>query len=66
MQPNSRKVVSESEQSGDSLEKGSQGREMSQWVRLSLTAGVACLQMASTMGLITVGGNTHTSTQLIN
>lgn len=48
------------------MEKGSQGREMSKWVRLSLTAGVACLQMASTMGLITVGGNTHTNTQLIN
>ena len=35
--------------------EGSEEQEKSQWWRLLLIVGVACLQMASTMWLITVG-----------
>lgn len=70
---NNSRVVSSPEQSGgdggelSSREKGGdQEQEVSQWGKLSLTAGVACLQMAATMGLITVGAETTSTTKKMN
>ena len=53
------KAASPTESSGgnevDSLEKVGNERNIAQLGKITLTAGVACLHMASTMGLITVG-----------
>lgn len=52
-------VVYSKEKSGpdvvDSSEKGSNNQAMSRWKTLTITAVVAMSQMASTVGIITVG-----------
>lgn len=57
------KGASQREHSGgnelNSLEKGGNESNTAQLGKLTLTAGVACLHMASTMGLITVGRKTR-------